>query len=77
MTDYQIQVWKALQQWKRVLVVKSNKIGLTTSALMMDFQLALLPTATQLTTRGYDKLLIGQAIQHAKEHLASENDSVI
>jgi hypothetical protein len=69
LTEYQVKVWKALHKWKRVFVVKSNKIGLTTSTLMADFQLALLPSSNRLSTRGYDTLLIGQTIQHAKEHL--------
>jgi hypothetical protein len=69
LTDYQVSVWKALQKLKRVLVVKSNKIGLSTSTLMADFQLSLLPPSNPLSCMGYDQLLIGQTIQHAKEHL--------
>jgi hypothetical protein len=66
---YQIEVWKAVHQYRRVLVVKSNKVGLTTSSLMLDFQLALLPTSNALSTRRFDTLLIAQTKDLAKEHL--------
>lgn len=69
LADYQTAIWKALHKYKRVLAIKSNKIGLSTSTLMADFQLALLPTSHPLSCRGYDQLLIAQTIQHAKEHL--------
>lgn len=69
LTGYQADIWRALHQYKRVLAVKSNKIGLTTSTLLMDFQLAILPTSNSLSTRGMDTLVIAQTVQHAAEHL--------
>jgi hypothetical protein len=69
LAPYQIEVWKALQECGRVLVIKSNKIGLSTSTLMSDFQLAVLPSGSPRSCRGYDQLLIAQTIQHAREHL--------
>lgn len=69
LAPYQIEVWKALLECGRVLVIKSNKIGLSTSTLMSDFQLAVLPSSHSRSCRGYDQLLIAQTIQHAREHL--------
>lgn len=69
LAPYQIETWKALLDSGRVLVVKSNKIGLSTSTLMADFQLAVLPSRNPRSCRGYDQLLIAQTIQHAREHL--------
>jgi hypothetical protein len=69
LAQYQAETWKALLECGRVLVVKSNKIGLSTSTLMMDFQLAVLPSSNPRSCRGYDQLVIAQTIQHAREHL--------
>jgi hypothetical protein len=69
LAPYQVQTWKALLESGRVLVVKSNKIGMSTSTLMADFQLAVLPSGNPRSCRGYDQLLIAQTIQHAREHL--------
>lgn len=69
LTAYQTDIWKALHEYKRVLCIKSNKVGLTTSTLLMDFQLAILPTSNPLSTRGMDTLVIAQTVQHASEHL--------
>lgn len=69
LAPYQIETWKALLETGRVLVVKSNKIGLSTSTLMADFQLAVLPSSHPRSCRGYDQLLIAQTIQHTREHL--------
>lgn len=69
LAPYQIETWKALLESGRVLVIKSNKIGLSTSTLMADLQLAVLPSSNPRSCRGYDQLLIAQTIQHAREHL--------
>jgi hypothetical protein len=69
LAEYQIESWNGLHEFRRLLVVKSNKIGLTTSTLMLDLQLALLPTSNPLSTRGYDTLLIAQTKDIAREHL--------
>lgn len=69
LAPYQVDVWKSMQQNKRTLVVKSNKIGLSTSILLADLQLAVLPSVNPLSTRGYDTLVIAQTVAHAQEHL--------
>lgn len=69
LAPYQLETWKGLHQYKRILEVKSNKVGETTKWLLADFHLSVLPTSHPLSTRGYDTLLIAQTIQHAKEHL--------
>ena len=38
LTPYQISVWKDGYRYKRRLVIKSQKTGITTSTLMEDFQ---------------------------------------
>ena len=63
-----------LHQYKRVLVVKSNKIGLSTSTLMADFQLAILPSdhgrnRVELTTFTNDnKKLKEDGLRHEVEN---------
>jgi hypothetical protein len=69
LADYQISVWKALQKFKRILCIKSQKIGLSTSQLLTDFQMAILPSDHPLSCRGYDQLLLAQTQYHAREHL--------
>jgi hypothetical protein len=69
LAEYQLEVWNAVRNHRRVLCVKSNKVGLTTSSLMLDLQLALLPSTNPLSTRGYDTLLIAQTKDIAREHL--------
>ncbi len=69
LAEYQIKVWNTLLEKKRVLTVKSHKCGLSTSQLMTDFQLAVLPTEHPLSSRGFDTLLISQTKEIAKELL--------
>ncbi|AFU58300.1 hypothetical protein Ngar_c13620 [Candidatus Nitrososphaera gargensis Ga9.2] len=69
LAPYQIKVWKAMLEQRRVLVVKTHKCGLSTSQLMADFQLAVLPSSHPLSTRGYDTLLVSQTKDIAKELL--------
>lgn len=51
------------------MIIKSQKIGLTTAALMADFQFSILPSSHPLSCRGHEILLIAQSIPHAREHL--------
>jgi len=61
LTDYQYQVWDDKSKYR--LVIKSQKIGLSTSCLLEDFQKAL------TTCRSKDILLIAQTQDQANEHL--------
>lgn len=69
LADYQLRVWKALIEHRRVLAVKTHKCGLSTSQMLADFQLAILPSSDPLSSRGYDSLLIAQTKEIAKELL--------
>ena len=71
LAPYQINVWKAVIENKRVIVVKTRKCGLSTSQLLADFQLAILPSSNPLSCRGFDQLVISQTKELAKEHLLS------
>jgi len=66
LTDYQIMAWK---EKKNLLVVKSNKIGLTSSFLLEDIQSRLLPEEA-----GYDLLLSAQSDEQAFEHIKTATD---
>jgi hypothetical protein len=63
MTAYQEDVWRAGQFHKYRLVIKSQKIGLTTSVLDEVFQHAL------TDCKGYELIVLAQTLQHAREHL--------
>jgi hypothetical protein len=69
LTDYQTDVWRRMQQYKYNLIIKSQKIGLSTSVLMADFQFAILPSGNPLSCRGHEILIIGQSIALARDHL--------
>ena len=61
LTTYQIDAWKYPGN---LLVVKSNKVGMTTSFSLEDFQTRLLPEFA-----GHDVLLVGQTNRMANEHV--------
>ena len=63
LTQYQYDVWKSGQFHKYRLVVKSQKIGLSTSVLMEDFLRAI------TTCKGREILVIAQTIDKARDHL--------
>lgn len=77
LADYQYRTWRLFQQYRRLLEIKSNKIGETTKWLMCDFQLAILPTSHPFSCRGYDQLVIAQTKDHAKEHLRDLRKMII
>lgn len=78
LAPYQLKVWRALLDQQRVLVVKTHKCGLSTSQLLADFQLAILPSSNQLSSSGYDTLLISQTKDIAKELLRTQtNDTKV
>jgi hypothetical protein len=68
---YQYEVWKACQQHNYVMVVKSQKIGMTTSTLLMDFQMAL------TYARGREILIIAQDAPHAFNHLRDLRNAIM
>src|SRR5207247_948442 len=61
LTPYQYEFWKYPGN---ALAIKSQKIGLTTSSLMEDFQYTLLPEGA-----GKDVLIIAQNELIAKDHI--------
>ena len=58
---YQREIWQHPARYK--LVIKSQKVGISTSELLHDFQLSL------TNCKGQDLLIIAQTLQHAIEHL--------
>jgi hypothetical protein len=69
LTSYQKAVWKDAFHYRYRLVVKSQKVGMTTSSLVEDFQKAILPASHPLSCRGKEILLIAQTGDMAKQHL--------
>lgn len=64
LTDYQIDFWNSILDNKYNIAVKSNKIGLSTIALLALFQ-----NCFFRHNAGYEKLVVGQTADMAKEHL--------
>jgi hypothetical protein len=77
LTPYQMDSWRLFLQHKRLLEIKSNKVGETTKWTMVDFQLALLPTGHPRSCMGFDQLLIAQTKDHAKEHLRTLRKMIV
>lgn len=69
LADYQWEVWNSLFDHRYTVVVKSQKVGITTAVLLADLQLALLPRTHPLSCRGREILVIAQSIPHARLHL--------
>jgi len=63
LTAYQYAVWKDGFRHKYREVIKSQKVGITTSSLIEDFQKAI------TTCKGKEILVIAQDTDHAKDHL--------
>lgn len=63
LTAYQYAVWKDGQRHRYREVIKSQKVGITTSSLIEDFQKAI------TTCKGKEILVIAQDTDHAKDHL--------
>jgi hypothetical protein len=67
---YQLDVWEKMMRHRYNLVIKSQKIGLTTSVLMADFQRAILkPSESEMSSRGKEILIIAQDLRQAREHI--------
>lgn len=69
LTPYQYDIWADTTKYR--LVVKSQKVGLSTSALLEDFQKAL------TTCKGKDILIIAQSQAHANEHLRTLKNLIL
>lgn len=69
LTFYQKNVWNDSFRYRYRLTLKSQKVGITTTALMEDFQKAILPKDDPLSCRGKEILIIAQTLDHAKNHL--------
>jgi hypothetical protein len=69
LTKYQKMIWNQAYKYKYRLTVKSQKVGLTTTTLMEDFQLCILPPENKWSCMGKEILVIAQTLNHAKEHL--------
>jgi len=63
LTEYQYNI--SSSPARNNLVVKSQKVGITTSVLLDDFRISLTPNKG----RGRDILIVGQTDRHASEHL--------
>ena len=63
LTAYQYAVWRDGQRHKYREVIKSQKVGITTSSLIEDFQKSI------TTCKGKEILIIAQDTDHAKDHL--------
>ncbi|MDR4510132.1 MAG: hypothetical protein MRJ93_00305 [Nitrososphaeraceae archaeon] len=69
LTPYQYDIWNDKTKYR--LVVKSQKVGLSISALLEDFQKAL------TTCKGKDILIIAQSQAHANEHLRTLKNLIL
>lgn len=68
-TEYQIEEWNNEQKYK--LIVKSQKVGISSWELRHDFNLAL------TKYKGKDILIIAQTQYHANEHLLTLKTDII
>ncbi|HJT85420.1 MAG TPA: hypothetical protein VJ697_13150 [Nitrososphaeraceae archaeon] len=71
LTDYQYNIWNDKYHSKYRLVLKSQKVGITTSTLLEDFHDAI------TRFRGHDILIIAQSQNHANEHLRTLKNLIL
>ena len=67
LTPYQYEIWKLSQKFHRLIVVKPQKSGISSSVLLQDFQDAIYPGRG----RGKDILVAGQTEEAAYEHIST------
>ena len=67
LTPYQYEIWSLSQKYHVVVVVKPQKSGVSTSALLQDFQDVIL----EGRGRGKDVLVSGQTEEAAYEHIST------
>lgn len=63
LTPYQFQIWRDGFRYRYREVIKSQKVGISTSALMEDFHHSI------TNCRGQEILIISQSLDLAKDHL--------
>jgi hypothetical protein len=71
LTDYQYHIWNDKHNSKYRLILKSQKVGITTSTLLEDFQ----DSITRF--RGHDILIIAQSQNHANEQLRTLKNLIL
>ena len=71
LTDYQYNIWNDKYTHKYRLILKSQKVGITTSVLLEDFQDAI------TRYKGKDILIIAQTQYHANEHLRTMKNLIL
>ena len=71
LTEYQYKIWNNENNAKYRVVIKSQKVGISTSALLEDFQIAL------TKAKGFDILIIAQTQSHANEHLRTLKNLIL
>jgi hypothetical protein len=69
LTQYQTRIWNAGYKYKYRLTIKSQKVGISTSSLMEDFQRCILPPSNKSSCMGKEVLVISQTLNFSKEHL--------
>lgn len=69
LADYQYKSWQLFLEHKRILEVKSHRVGESSKWMLVDFQLAILPTTNPLSTRGFDTMLLAPTKPQAVEVL--------
>lgn len=69
LADYQLDSWRKFLKHGRILEVKSHRIGESSKWMLVNFQLAILPTSNPLSTRGFDTMLLGATKPQAVEIL--------
>lgn len=71
LATYQEDIWRLGQRYKYRLVIKSQKVGITTSALLEDFWRAI------TVCKGQEILIIAQSQDMANEHIRTFKSLVI
>ncbi|WP_337863826.1 hypothetical protein [Nitrososphaera sp.] len=69
LAPYQYDTWRKFLKHRRLLEVKSHRVGESSKWMLVDFHLAVLPSSNPLSTRGYDTMLLGPTKQQAIEIL--------
>src|SRR5581483_976026 len=69
LAPYQYESWRKFLKQGRLLEVKSHRVGESSKWMLVDFQLAVLPSSNPLSTRGFDTMLLAPTKQQAIEIL--------
>ena len=69
LADYQYDGWRKFLKHGRILEVKSHRVGESSKWMLVDFQLAVLPSSHKISTRGYDTMLLAPTKPQAIEIL--------